>query len=228
MSWVTSATTIGASGTTPGASETAISVVTALASVLSGVIAAGTLLLAGPRYRLRYGMKSTQTRPGLWWVGIWLASYGRRDITRKAFDDGQPIEFDISVDIRNQESTKSSQKSLRIVQSRVEGTRLLVGPGLIGRRQVLRFAVQAEAKPAGLTCQASLIDVSIRRQRLQPTVREAVTGLVWLFAVNYGAVVAVTVLQHHKVHINQQIVYGITIGASLVIFLWFYWRTRQT
>src|SRR5689334_16305917 len=69
---------LAAASSTP--SSDAVSVVAALASVFSGLIAAATLVLAGPRYRLHYGMLSTPRRPGVWWVGIWLASYGRRDI----------------------------------------------------------------------------------------------------------------------------------------------------
>jgi hypothetical protein len=209
------------------ASPDAVSVVAALASVTSGLIAAATLVLAGPRYRLHYGMMSRPTGPGLWWVGIWLASYGRRDIIRDAFDDGRPIELDVGVDICELERVTNSQKSARIVKHWVEGTRLLVGPGLIGRKQFLRFEVQTEEKPTGLTCQASLIDVDIRHKRWIPKVR--IYAITFLLATGINAVAgaAILVLQHYGIKVDVKIVFSITGAASAVIYALGSWRAQQ-
>lgn len=151
-------------------SPTTLSVVTALGSILAAIAGVWVLLIAGPRYRLRYGpLASKQLQEDLWEVAIYLSSRGRLDITRDAFDQDQPVELDIGVAIRDPVDVWSSQESMRRLPHQVEGTRLLVGPGLIGRRQDLCFTVQAAAKPPGhLTCRASLINVRIRRQFLTP------------------------------------------------------------
>jgi hypothetical protein len=183
-SWVTSPLTLN--------------IVTALGTLLAGIGAILVLLAAGPRYRLRYGPLKSRPDGEKWKANIYLASRGRRDITRKAFDEDRPIELDIGVRILDADCSWNSQSFTRAVAFRPDGTLLLVGPDLIGRRQDLCFTVTTDEKPERVACQASLIDVSIRRQRLTPFTRYAlalaaamlyalVTGyLVGTFATSVG------------------------------------------
>jgi hypothetical protein len=163
--------------------ETVLNVVSALATVVGTLAAALTLIFAGPRYRLLYGpRKCKQLKDGSWKVSFYLSSRGRRDITREAFDECLPVELDLGVRIRDIADIWSSRPSARMVKVRADGRRLLVGPSLIGRRQDLRFTVIAEAKPPSLACQASLVDVAVRRQRLAP--KE------WSFGVAFASLLA--------------------------------------
>jgi hypothetical protein len=211
-SWVTSPTTL--------------SVVTAVGSILAAAAGVWVLLVAGPRYRLRYGpLTSKQLPDGSWLLGIHLSSRGRRDITRDAFDEGKPVELDTGVTIRGPVGVWSSEAAIRTVLHRAEGTCLLVGPGLIGRRQDLRFTVRAAAKPpAGLTCRASLINVQIRRQLLTPRRRAYWVLLAAMVATVVIGGVGLAVLGSAGVHIDPATVgaiYGIVGILSLV------WASRH-
>jgi hypothetical protein len=152
-------------------SSTTLSVVSALGTILAGIGAIWVLLVAGPRYRLRYGPLTSRRDGEKWKADIYLASRGRRDITRNAFDEGRPIELNIGVPILTADCNWNSEQFARTVAFRKKGSRLLVGPDLIRRRQDLRFTVTTVEEPKGVACQASLIDVSIRRQRFTPRTR---------------------------------------------------------
>jgi hypothetical protein len=99
------------------------------------------------------GLKRQNDR---WRVDIYLASRVRRDITREAFDGGEPIEFDIGVSILDQRVSWNPTEVARVVGARADGTCLPVGPGVIHRRQDLRFTLTTEEMPTGLTCRSSL------------------------------------------------------------------------
>jgi hypothetical protein len=208
-------------------SPTTLNVVTALGTMLAGIGAIWVLLIAGPRYRLRYGpVTSRQLPDGSWKVGIHLSSRGRRDITRDAFDEGKPILLDIGTSIRGLEGVWSSHESVRMVNARALGTCLLVGPGLIGRRQDLRFTVLVGAKPTGLRCQASLIDVSVRRQFLTPYRRFLASVFVG-FAVTTGAVaLTIAIVFSAGVQLQPAITFGIGIIFGIGLAVWAIVRSR--
>ena len=204
-----------------GGSQALLSVVTALTTTLSAFAAVWFPLIAGPRYRLLYGpMKPKQLGDGSWEVNIYLSSRGRRDITREAFDKEQPVELGIGVPIRKLTHVLSSQPALRTVTHHAEGTCLLVGPGLIGRRQDLRFDVITDTEPASVTCQASLIDVHVRRGCLMPGQRflvimvlaAGVWGLAW------GLVLLL--LNLNDVWINPLISIPVTIISEVAVYMW--------
>src|SRR5579871_656463 len=190
-----------------------LSVVTALGSILAAIAGVWVLLTAGPRYRLRYGpLTSKQLPDGSWLLGIHLSSRGRRDITRDAFDEGKPVELDTGVTIGDRVGVWSSEETTRTVPHRAEGTCLLVGPGLIGRRQDLRFTVRAAAKPPhGLTCRASLINVRIRRQFLTPQRRFPLV-LVAVFLVSLAISTLAVVVAASA---------GVTISATASLVIYF-------
>jgi len=198
-------------------SPTTLNVVTALGTMLAGIGAVWVLLLAGPRYRLRYGpLKSSPHGDGSWKVLIYLSSRGRRDITRQAFDQDEPVAIDIGVHIRELANVWSSRETLRMVRHRAEGTRLLVGPGLIGRRQDLCFTAIADAKPKYPACQASLIDVRIRRQFLTPGQRSTFIFLGALLLWGIGYVLVFYLLSLFGIVLNPLI---LVILGSISIFL---------
>lgn len=202
-------------------SPTTLNVVTALGTILAGIAAVWVILIAGPRYRLRYGpLTSQQLSDGSWKVNIFLSSRGRRDITREAFDDGKPVGLDIGTSILKLAGVWSSNNAVRSVDARVEGTCLLVGPGLISRRLDLRFTVLAEAEPTRLKCQASLIDVSVRRQFVSPRGRNYA---VWYItpALAIAAVFgANAVLSSAGIRFQPLVVSAISGVVSLVAGIW--------
>jgi hypothetical protein len=198
-----------------------LNVVTTVGSMLAGIGAVCVVLLAEPRYRLRYGpLTSTKLQDGSWQVGIYLSSRGRRDITRDAFDDGKPVELDIGVPIQRLASVWNSQVAVRVVNAQVKDTCLLVGPGLINRRQDLRFTVITDEKPVGLTCLASLIDVSVREQSLGPK------GHSWLavfvtMVLFYGTVfLAIAIVRSFGVRLQDATLQPLFTGAGAFIGVW--------
>lgn len=99
-----------------------------------------------------------------------LAGRGRRDIPRSAFDNGDPIRLDLHVPIVELlqgsviDATSSATPAPRV---RIDGTALLVGPALIGRRQRLTLTVLVEGEPA-LSCDAPLPNALVRDQAFRP------------------------------------------------------------
>ena len=173
----------------------------ALGGLLAGIAAVWGLLFAGPRYRLHYGPTwASRIVYRFWMVDIYLSSRGRRDIKSEAFDDGEPIALDIGVPIRELHGVMWRPKTQRAVPHRVDGSRVLVGPGLIGRHQDLRFVLITDGKPKRLACQASLVDVRVHRGLITPWARTwslaVLAALVYGFV--YNVVYVVVTIVHHR------------------------------
>jgi hypothetical protein len=98
---------------------------------------------------------------GSWEANIYLSNRGRHDITSETFHNNQPIEFDVGAPIRELTGVVSSPVARLVVQHRAAGTRLLVGPGLIDRRQDLRFTVITDRQPRGIGWQPSPTDIEV-------------------------------------------------------------------
>ncbi|WP_433236338.1 hypothetical protein [Actinomadura nitritigenes] len=96
-----------------------------------------------------------------------LAGSGRRDIPRADFDNGDPIRLDLGTPIvkllRVQATDSASATPAPPV--RVDGTALLVGPALIGRRQRIVLNALVKGELAGLRCEAPLPNARVRRPR---------------------------------------------------------------
>jgi hypothetical protein len=60
---------------------------------------------------------------------------------------------------------------------RVDGTALLVGPALIGRRQRIVLSALVEGEPSDLRCEAPLPNARVRRQRDPSKVQERLARL---------------------------------------------------
>jgi len=196
-----------------------VGVVSALAAVLSALAAVWVPVIAGPRYRLRYGpWKWEQLDDGSWEVQIFLSGRGRRDITREAFDECQPVDVDIGVPIREVTDAVSSPDALRIVKHEIKGTCLRVGPGLIGSHQDLRFTLTTGTAPKWVHCQASLIDVEVRSQSHTPRVRQnAIIGGAFVVFTLVYLLVSLLITTGDVIVI---VVFFVIFGA-LVFFLWF-------
>jgi hypothetical protein len=115
---------------------------------------------------------------------VYLVCSGRRDIPSSAYDQGKPVEIDLGVRIQELTRTSSSVPTTRLVGAHAEGTALVIGPGLISRRQVLGFILQIDGEPSGLRCRTSLIDVKIRRQRHRPGAVRTVVTIVAFILIN--------------------------------------------
>jgi hypothetical protein len=209
-------------------SPTTLNVVSALGTMLGALVAAWALIAAGPRYRLLYGpLRRKKLADDTWKVSIYMSSRGRRDIKRDAFDEGKPVEVNIGVDIRsNIEGIWSSQQHARMVDARVDGTCLLVGPSLINRRQDLRFTVLTAAKPPKLTCTASLIDVSIRRSFLTPLLRGMLASMGGALVFGTAFFLTISIIESTGVKVQGGVIGGIYLAGLLVIVVWAIVRFR--
>ena len=208
-------------------SPTTLGVATALGTLLAAIVAAWGLLVAGPRYRLGYGpMKGRQRTEGSWEVVLYLSGRGRRDITRKAFDGAQSVILDIGVPIRELTEAVSWPPATRVVPYQFEGTCLLVGPGLISRRQDLRFTViaQTPTAPTALICQASLIDVRVHWQWFAPLLRAQIILGVFTAAYVLALIVAGFLLVDQGVGLNF-VILVVTAFVGYGVFSW--WLHRR-
>jgi hypothetical protein len=95
---------------------------------------------------------------------ILLFSRGRKDIPSSAFDRDEPVRLDVGVRIVEVLKISSDQKSLAPPRVNVDGTSLSVGPDLIGKRQKIAFTLLTDGGQPVLTCQSSLVDVSVRQR----------------------------------------------------------------
>ena len=108
---------------------------------------------------------------------------------------------------------------------RVEGKCLLVGPGLISRRQDLKFTVIADThtEPPPLICQASLIDVRVYRQWLAPLLRAQIILGVFTAAYFLAVFVAGFLLYEQGIGLNLLIL-SVTAVVGYGAFSWWLWH----
>ena len=92
-----------------------------------------------------------------------LVSRGRSDIQREAFDGGEPLCLDVGVPIVECLQIKISPSDRPEPLCKVDGSKLLVGPSLIGRRQTIVFSLLIDGQDPKLNRPPqSLIDVQLR------------------------------------------------------------------
>jgi hypothetical protein len=189
---------------------------------LSAIAAAWIRLITRPGYLLNYVLSRVRRDDGSWKANIYLSGRGRHDITSEAFDNNQPIEFDNGAPIRKLTGVVSSHATRPIVEHHAEGTRLLIGPGLIGRRQDLRFTVITDRQPKGIVWQPSLIDFQVR----PPFIVDMPPRLRWMLAsgcVSMAYLIAAAILLG-SLGINQ-LVQAVAIVIGFVpIGIWILYR----
>ncbi|MEU8304969.1 hypothetical protein AB0C84_15550 [Actinomadura sp. NPDC048955] len=117
---------------------------------------------------------------------VLLAGRGRRDVPRAAFDNGEPIRLDLGVRVVEllRVAVTDSASATPTPPVRFEGTALLVGPALIGRRQSILLTCLLEDEPSTVSCSAPLPNARVTRARtrdLDPLLRGEIK--IMMFAV---------------------------------------------
>ncbi len=183
---------------TSGTFWAAAAVVVAVLAAVAGVWV--TLLVGFPRRRLYYGLRATApllTAPTgmegalqLLYRGkpladphvltVELVSRGRKDISNDAYNGSQPLQLDVGSRIVEILQITSEPETLDAPQVAARGTRLRIGPSLIGKRHQITISVLTDGGPPSLTCRSPLVDVQIR-QRIDDR-----TTLTWALAVVAG------------------------------------------
>lgn len=96
-------------------------------------------------------------------VNIELESRGRSDIQRKAFDGGEPLCLDVGEPIVECLQVTTLPPDRQEPSWTHYGSKLLVGPSLIGKRQTTIFSLLVDGKSPRLAKpQQTLIDVDVR------------------------------------------------------------------
>ena len=96
-------------------------------------------------------------------VNIKLAGQGRRDIQRPDFDGGRPVRLDIGTPIVECLKVITTPADRGKPECRIDGSALLIGPCLIGKRQSTTFSLLVEgSEPVLSRPEQILADVSIR------------------------------------------------------------------
>jgi hypothetical protein len=162
-------------------------------------------------------------------VKITLASTGLSDIPSEVFDGGQPIRFDLGVRITELVSATSAAKTTSrtpppVPPAVITGSVLEVGPGLIGRQQVLTYVVETDesAAFAYASCRAPLVDVHVKQESDAASAPFLGCGMI----IAVGIALALTAawafglpLQNSVVFLVVVIFAGIPAGAIMATWL---------
>lgn len=96
-------------------------------------------------------------------VNVELRSRGRHDISRAAFDGGKPLCLDVGVPVIECLDVTTDPPDRPELSWEINGSELLIGPSLIGRRQTTVFSLLVDGQfPHLVKPQQTLIDVNIR------------------------------------------------------------------
>jgi hypothetical protein len=162
-------------------SGTLVSVAGVVLSALAIVVTVwATLYAIRPRQALYYKLKSARpvrdsdayapqdSASGLAHLKILticLRGRGRKDVSSAAFDSAAPIAIKVGgpiVELIGKPVSFPPERS--VPKAEVVGGRLEIGPGLIGRSQLLTYTVLADVPTPRVTVEGSLIDVRISRR----------------------------------------------------------------
>ncbi|GHC73071.1 hypothetical protein [Streptomyces cinnamoneus] len=158
---------------------------TVLASLLTGFLGGwATLRAANPRRQLAYWMPAAtrllhtsdsvgdlvvmrggQTLRHPHVLDVRLMNRGRRDVASSHFDSGTPIRLNVGAPIVEVLDVASQPGWLHTPTTAVDDTALTIAPGLIAKGQTIHFSVLVDGPAPRLTCQASLIDVTVQEKR---------------------------------------------------------------
>jgi hypothetical protein len=145
------------------------------------------------------------------------------------FDGGQPIRFDLGVRITELVSATSAAKTTSrtpppVPPAVITGSVLEVGPGLIGRQQVLTYVVETDesAAFAYASCRAPLVDVHVKQESDAASAPFLGCGMI----IAVGIALALTAawafglpLQNSVVFLVVVIFAGIPAGAIMATWL---------
>jgi hypothetical protein len=154
-------------------------------SVIFGVLALWvTYRVAFPRNRILYGIPSvtslvdtsaiaggtleilyqgqTLSDPKL--IEVWLVNSGQKDIPSADFDNGAPIELELSTPILGVLDVLSGASTTPVPPMTVSGSRILVGPALLRKNHRLRYRILIDGPDPTLTCKCSITDIDISQK----------------------------------------------------------------
>src|SRR5260370_32898479 len=95
-------------------------------------------------------------------VTVRLVSRGRRDITREAFDGGEPLCLDVGAAIVEWLEVTTWPSGRPDPVWKMDGSSLPIGPSLIGRRQTTAFSLLVDGMdPRRSAIQPSLTDLTL-------------------------------------------------------------------
>lgn len=118
-------------------------------------------------------------------VQLNVDSRSRRDIKSSDFDQGKSVIFDIGVPVKTVVGGITPSEPAA-ASADIEGNTVKLAPSLIKRGNVLRLNLLVDGRPT-LSCQSSLIDVTVKRQ-------EAGKRLLWLYWISGLSAFATIVL----------------------------------
>lgn len=150
-------------------------------------------------------------------VNIHLVSRGRRDISRDAFDGSEPLCLDVGVPIVECLQVKVSPSDRAEPLCKVDGSKLFVGPSLIGRRQTMVYSLLVDGQSPKLSRpQQSLIDVDLRPGETGSESPNLRLVRVLLVAVTCAALIVVLQLRH-----SSWVIYGL-FAVLMGLYGWFF------
>ncbi|MEU1820296.1 hypothetical protein ABZ543_34730 [Streptomyces roseifaciens] len=181
---------------------------TVLASLLTGFLGGwATLRAANPRRQLAYWMPATtrllhtsdsvgdlvvmrggQTLRHPHVLDVRLMNRGRRDVASSHFDSGTPIRLDVGAPIVEVLDVVSQPDWLHTPTTAVDDTAVTIAPGLIAKGQTIRCSVLVDGPAPRLTCQASLIDVTIQEKRETSRQNAVIANAVSYMLLSLGAI----------------------------------------
>lgn len=100
--------------------------------------------------------------PHIIWAG--LSNMGKRDISSSHFDQDRPIKMIMGVSVVNLLSIVTHGGTAAAPTASVQGGELHVGPGRIGRGDVVTYALLVDGKP-NCSLTHELIDVKVKQER---------------------------------------------------------------
>ncbi|MEU2854580.1 hypothetical protein [Streptomyces syringium] len=169
----------------PETSDALMQALALLGSLLTGFLGGwATLRAANPRRQLAYWMPAAtrllhtsdsvgdlvvmrggQTLRHPHVLDVRLVNRGRRDVASSHFDSGTPVRLDVGAPIVEILEVTSEPDSLHTPAVAVDDTAITIAPGLIAKGQTIRFSLLVDGPAPRLTCQASLIDVTVQERR---------------------------------------------------------------
>lgn len=151
-------------------------------------------------------------------VNIELVSRGRRDISRDDFDGGEPLRLDVGVPIVECLQTKISPSDRSEPLCKVDGSKLFVGPSLIGRRQTMVYSLLVDGQSPKLSRpQQSLIDVDLRPRDTVSEQRRRAAGYLVLAGVGVSVVFGALAFSAGSLACSSDTSAGIAFGVLVVI-----------
>lgn len=151
---------------------------------------------------------------------------GRRDISRDAFDGGEPLRFDVDAPIVERLSVTMQPSDQQDPRITVDGCVLVIDPVKISQGETISVTALVDGKPTMQHPKQSLIDVKIRPQpdndrRLSVAV---VGGVVALATPPVLWSVVSVILAHASVPKHTAFTLldteGVLIFGALIIFIW--------